>query len=390
MAAAWLIVAQALGVTQVQLTGPDLIAREVRVTSLQDQTLSYFDEQRNLQQAQLDRLVRLRVSGEQAAPSAITGPCIYLADGQRFPGEWIGATSDGASLRWRHDLIGVLTIALDDVQTITWQGDGGSAAKSAGRETDTIVLSNGDTMTGFVSALSDQGVMLIPDNAADPVTIPFDRITALTLANPSRDDTGAQHRVTLTDGTCVLAEDVSIANDQVGWLSVPPGGSPMQVRLPITDLRRIDFGTGGLRLVDISSLPIQTDPGRGVFGMPVPVRIEDGMIRAHAPTEIRIELPEGAVRFAASAELDTDDLPANSQNWADFHVVVISGDAEAGRGHVTADRPVTEINVPVSGPSLVIRLEPGVNGPILDRLLLKRAVVLLRKPPTGQTSALGR
>ncbi len=375
--------APAVAITEAELIGPDLVARPVKITNLHEQTLSYFDEQRTLQIAAVDGFVQLRAIGGTDASDATPYPCVSLTDGQRFTGNWVGPTPDGSGLRWRNDLVGTLTISLDEVASITWRAAEPTDATNNATATDTITLSNGDALRGFVSALTDQGVAMILQTGSYPVTIPYDRIATLALANPMLTRVDSYNRVTLADGTRVLADLLRWSGDQASWLVTPPGAPPVRVQTSITDLSRIDFGAGGLRLIDLSELPmrVQTDPG--VFGLPLPVRKRGRSIRVHAPATIAFDLPPGAERFAATAELDTTYAPEHVSMWADFHVVVSSDATETGRGHVTGTQPVTRINTPVSGRELMIRLEPGVNGPILDRLLLRDAVILLRMPPTG-------
>lgn len=375
----------AVAVTEAELIGPDLVARPVKITNLHDGTLNYFDENRTLQSASVDGFVQLRAIGGQIASDPAPYPCISLTDGQRFTGSWIGPTPDGSGLRWRNDLVGTLVISLDEVASITWLDNGPTDATNETSATDTLILINGDVLRGFVSALTDQGVALIPEAGTAPVSIPYRRIAALNVANPMLARVDTVNRVTLVDGTRVLADDVRWSGDQASWLVTPPGAPPIRVQTSLTDLARIDFGAGGFRLIDLSELPmrIQTDPD--VFGLALPVRIQGRLIRAHAPATLAFDLPLGTVRFAATAELDTTDAPDHVNSWADFHVVVSSGATEAGRGHVTGAQPVSRINTPISGRELTIRLEPGVNGPILDRLRLRHAVILLQIPPTGRT-----
>ena len=375
--------ASAFAVTEAELLGPDLAVHGVRITTLQNQILSYFDEHRNLQNTPTRRLVQLRVIDGQSAVDSPIYPCVNLTDGQRYTGQWIGAAPDGSSLRWHNDLVGVMSIPLDEIRSVVWQHAGSASSSNTDTATDTIVLSNGDTMTGFVSALSDQGVRLIPDQAANEVTIPFSRIARLSMANPNRDAVGSPYWLTLIDGTRTRADELSIIDDQASWLTTPPGGSPTEIQTPVTDLVRIDFGAGGWRLIELNELPMQTVSDQSVFGMAMPVRVQDGSIRAHAPAEIVFDLPDGAIRFAAVAELDTTDMPVPRRDWADFDIVVYGGDEAVGRGHVTGNQPISTLNMPISASTLKIRLEPGVNGPILDRLRLRNPVILTRQTPTG-------
>jgi len=382
-------VSGARAVTPARLIGPDLVAQPVTIAGLSDETLTYFDEQRILRSAAVDGFIQLRSIGgteDTAAPY----PCVTLTDGQRFTGDWVGPTPDGAALRWRHDLIGEVVIPLDELAGVIWRAGGASAVPAETPATDTLIFINGDTLTGFVSMLNGRGVELVPDAGGAAVTIPYERIASLVFANPSRAMLEPYHRVTLADGTRVGADEVRLGNDSASWLAAPPGASPVRVQTPITELARIDFRTGGMRLIDLTELTLTVQPDAGVFGLSIPARIDGGTIRAHAPAALTFDLPAGAARFAALAELDTQDAPQGIVGWADFQVVVLTDSAEAGRWHIDGAQPRTVMNTPVAGTELTIRLEPGVNGPILDRLRMSDAVVLIRTDEAEPTGASGR
>ncbi len=191
------------------------------------------------------------------------------------------------------------------------------------------------------------------------------------------------HRLTLTDGTRVWADRLQISGGFVSCRVIPPGGVVVDIQAPVAELARIDFWAGGLRLIDLTELPMRTVDEAGVFGLPIPVRVSGRSIRMHAPGSVVFKLPQGAERFAAVAELDTDNAPVHIADWSDFQVVVSAENTPTERFDVTGSAPLIRINLPVAGSGLTIRLDPGVNGPILDRLLLRDAVILVRTPGSG-------
>ena len=384
------LVAPVGAVTPATLIGPDLNAQTVEVASLNDGTLHYFDEQRTLRSSAIDRFVQLRSIGGEDVAGEVLVPGIWLTDGQRFTGEWIGPTPDGLGLRWRHPLIGAVTISLDDVARVNWALGDSLPAPSGVLTTDTVTLVNGDTLSGFVSSLTDQGVALVADGAGKPggdvVTIPYGRIASMALANLVRLGDEHYHRVTLTDGTRVWVDRLQITGDRVYCRVIPPGEPAVEIDASIETLARIDFWAGGLQLIDLTELPMRTVHEASVFGLVVPVRVTGRTIRMHAPGAVVFDLPDGAVRLAGVAELDYQDAPADIVDWADFQVVVSSGDTQADRFSVSGAEPVARINTLISGLKLTIRLDPRVNGPILDRLLLRDAVILVSRPgpePSG-------
>jgi hypothetical protein len=375
-------------VTPATLIGPELNAQKVDVASLNDGTLHYFDEQRMLRSSKIDRFVQLRSIGGEDAVGESLATGIWLTDGQCFSGEWIGPTPDGLGIRWRHPLIGTVVVALDQVARVNWVAGESLAVQNSALVTDTVTLINGDTLTGFVSSLNNHGVALLSGDGGDPVTIPFGRIASMALSNPERSMIEPYHRVTLADGTRVWADRLRITGDRVYCRVIPPGAPAMELEATIMELARIDFWAGGLRLVDLMELPIRTVHEARVFGLIIPVRVAGRAIRMHAPGAVVFELPDGAERFAAVAELDFHNAPKDIADWSDFQVLVSSQDAQDDRFRITGGEPVARINTPISGPELTIQLDPGVNGPILDRLLLRDAVILVNRPgpePSGDS-----
>ncbi len=395
-----IFVSPAFGVTPATLIGPDLNAQAVEVASLNDGTLNYFDIQRTLRSSAIDGFVQLRsIGGEDlAGPGPVRGVTagVWLTDGQRFAGDWVGPTPDGSGLIWRHPTIGTVTIPLDEVAQVNWVGGDGLVVRRAARTMDTVTLTNGDRLSGFVSSLNDEGVVLVLNtggaggDGGGSMTIPFGRIASMVLSNPYRSRVEPYHRVTLVDGTRVWADELRISGDRVYCRVILPGGLAVGFESPVMELARIDFWAGGLRLIDLTELPMRTVDEASVFGLTVPVRVAGRSVRMHAPGSVVYELPEGAVRFAGVAELDFQDAPAHITDWSDFQVVVSVQEVQDQRFPVSGSQPVTRINTPISGPELTIRLDPGVNGPILDRLLLRDAVILVRLPGAEPSGDSGR
>jgi len=68
-------------VTPATLIGPDLDPRPVSITSLDDGTLNYFDEQRTLRNTAVNQFVQLRSVGGEDTLSPMSPPGVWLTDG---------------------------------------------------------------------------------------------------------------------------------------------------------------------------------------------------------------------------------------------------------------------------------------------------------------------
>jgi hypothetical protein len=70
-------------------------------------------------------------------------------------------------------------------------------------------------------------------------------------------------------------------------------------------------------------------------------------------------------------------VPESARLWGDFELIVRDDDREVHRSHLNAATPTVSINVALTGSELTIELTQGEHGPILDRLVLARAMLLV-------------
>ena len=84
------------------------------------------------------------------------------------------------------------------------------------------------------------------------------------------------------------------------------------------------------------------------------------------------ELPEDAARFGGTFELDENTAP-----WGDCVVSIELDGREIFSQRLHENRRTAPFSVTAQGRELTVRVDPGEYGPILDRVSLKRAIVLL-------------
>src|SRR5690606_7073652 len=118
--------------------------------------------------------------------------------------------------------------------------------------------------------------------------------------------------------------------------------------------------------------------GGQVFGVTWPPRTRADQVLLHAPMTVEYELPAGASRVAATVELALDDVPVHARSWADCDVTVTAQGSAPQQIHLTAAQPKATINLPIDGAGLIIQLDAGAHGPMLDRVRLVDAMVLVR------------
>jgi hypothetical protein len=403
----------------VDLVGPDLKAKRIILNRVEDSTMTFFDADGLLQVEPLANYLRWRIAPSDAQAKQGT-VVIDLSDGRRWTGEWLGTQDDGQVLLLKHWLFGQVKTDLEKVRRIAFDG---SLKKAESTKRDLVILANGDRLTGFINALEMDKVSFQPKGKRQALQLEIKNIRSIHLANPAE----AQikfHAITLTDGSRVLAKrfsvigqtmSVSLITDQDASNANTGNTGVAPVAIPLKKVSRVDLADPSRRLVDLSALPSKTLAGGKVFGLAMPVRAQGTAFRMHAPVTVQFELPPGAVRFSAEAQLDVDSSKAESvkgnlgkansgkvssakgkpgrasssesarstrqgsvdrSHWADFVVKVRVDDVELESYHIHTQQRRVRINVAAKGRVLTIELDPGRNGPVMDRLYLTNAIIL--------------
>lgn len=371
--------APALALTPAELVTPDLAAQAVNLSSIRGNTISYFDDSRNLRREPLHKFVQVRAIGDRQTLRDPSLAMVVLTDGQRLAGTWSGAADEGQGIVWHHPTLGEVTLALDRVARLEFAGP----VTPTDAADDRVMLTNGDALAGFVAEVTAAGVVITPQGATEPVTLPVDRIAAVLLANPAREADPTLHRLLLDDGSYLAVLEFDVGGESVRLLPSLASDRADMAALPVERLVRIDFTGSGYELIELTTLPMRVVERGEVFGVTFIPRIEAGRLRAHAPSKITFDLPAGVRRMAATAGLDIDATTSPQRaSWAAFELVVRVDGEEAGRWPVDADRMRTPVNVAIEqgAMQLTLELDPGVNGPIMDRLRLDDATLLRDRP----------
>jgi hypothetical protein len=366
---AMLLFAASIGhAAPVTLIGRDLSPRQVNLQSVRNDVVTYFDMDRAYHNEPLSRFLQFRFTPD-AASLDDDMMALELTDGQRYTGRWIAEADGGDALRWRHPQLGEIVVRLETVRAIrpaneVQNGDVPTA--------DRVMLSNGDLMRGFVVSATAEGLAIQLEGRRDAVTLPRERIVNVTLANPAPSTQDQTHMIYLADSSRVRAAGLTVEGDRLRLTGAPAES------IALASVGRIDVAARGARLIELSDLPMTTLSGGEVFGMPMPPRVDAGVWRMHAPLTLGFDLPPGATRFAAVAQIDAEGN--EPVQWTDFVVRIVAGDAEHSC-RITREQPTCRINLPFGDAAtiLTIELDAGVNGPVMDRLRLRDAVVLIEQ-----------
>lgn len=314
-----------------------------------------------------------------AVPSA--GDVLELTDGQRFPGTLLPTSSDGQTVRWVHNTLGDLSFPLERVDSAHPIGLGESLAprpEDSVRIEDSITLANGDVLRGFLAGLGDPIVFETDGNTAN---IPADRVISMRLATERVEPEGVY--VWLSDGTIAKAtEFITDPSRERVEFTIESGQS---AAYRVGAVRGISFDTA--RLVPLATLtPIeQTPTGERLFAEPIRYAASSyddadlgratlglATIEMPGPMAVTYELPENATRFGGTFELDTNTAP-----WGDCVVSIVLDGREIFSQRLHENQRLAPFSVTAQGRELTVRVDPGEYGPILDRVSLKRAIVLL-------------
>lgn len=386
----------AAAATPAELIGPDLTPQPVTLHAIHDGQATYFDAQRTMRRIELDELVELvmtPVNGATPGQPTATGlwADVRLFDGQCYRGAWAGV-NDVGELGVEHPRLGRLPIALDRLGLLRLHHAGQppvmpSTTRASGM--DILTLTNGDVLQGFVLSATTAGFELEPEAGAAAITVPWERLVSIQCAVTSM---SAQELPTgvalllLRDGACVAVVAVAF---EAEMLTATLAQSGRRVQLPIAEVDRIAVRGPAGRMVALFDQPMTVERQAQVFGRPWPPRLEtraepDGLgsvydgpvLRMHAPTSLRFELPHGSARLVAMCRLDVP-MAEPARRLADPIVIFSQNGRELVRQTLSADHDVQAVNLSVSSGPLVLSIEQGERGPVLDRVLIEWARLLI-------------
>lgn len=306
---------------------------------------------------------------------------LRLTDGQVFPGlpgASVGETSAEETLSWGSDALGALQIPIEDVRQVVLRAGVVRAAGASKGAADTVLLVNGDRVEGFIASVGDAWAV---EREGRVTTIEASRIAGGWFSNPPEASSGTW--VWLTDGTAMSVHSIRV--DEEGKAQVAPDLTPEgALQIGADQVRGVSFATQ--RLQPLARMEFATVPGGGGGGgggrLGTPVRVGDPAsaalfaadIEFPSPMRTSWTMPPNASRLIASAQ-----MPPASRVWGDCELVLSRGGVELLRERMTGSSGVLEINLDLGsgdGP-LEITVEPGPDGPILDRVFLRRAMVIV-------------
>ncbi len=340
--------------------------------------------------------------GERSSEAALQR--IELTDGQRLVGQIIDpspegagearAPAGGAMVSVRSERLGVVAFPIERVRRIHADAPRAPVPGDLSAAADTLVLVNGDRIEGFIESIGPR-VRIEP--AADRTgprppaqTIELEQIELANLINPPVPPRGG--RVDLVDGS-ILAVDLASISAQLesGKCAFRPLllSSNAPLSRDLGDLAGLIPSAS--RLIPLSDLTITAQrphasaprtPAAAILAdAPAPLSTAD--ILLPGPMTIEWSLPESvSSQSSISGYAQMDD---RSFAWGDCEITVsiIAPGApvrELAKGRLSAESPTlplaSELGAAPRGSRLRVQVEPGEHGPIQDRVVLRRMLLI--------------
>lgn len=319
---------------------------------------------------------------EEAGPAAgasTGGPVMTgllgLTDGQVFRGRLSAESSSvsAESVLWDTPHFGTLILPLDRLLFLRLEEGVTEPGASAA---DVLSLSNGDRLEGVVTRLGP--VIRVEPLSGSAVELSAGQVSSIRFANPASETNRA--RAWLGDGTATDLDALVSASN----------GDRLVVRIPSGQVAEVPLGELlGARLVADRLLPLAALEGRGEApaerSWTPPLRVGDpggmplGLAELELPGPMRVtwRLPRGASRLSLTAE-----LPLDARLWGDATLTFAVDQTTLATVRLRGSEPTHALTLELPGPErkdrvLTATLEEGLYGPIQDRAIFRRAMLLL-------------
>jgi hypothetical protein len=365
----------------------DLKAVEGRIVALSAEGVTIRDEMgRTVTVASPLAVVTKREATGETPSQALRGSDpldarLHLVDRQVFPGRPASEPAGLDRMSWETPW-GPRTMPLELAGLIRL-GAVPPRALGTGSTADRVVLTNGDIAEGFVAEV---GPTVRVERDAGPAVLPIDRVAAVAFANPAQEPRGAY--MWFVDGSVAAVTAVSVdgTGQYSATLRIDPTGAP--ARGSWTDVRAVLFDASRLRALALAPPPRivpqdaasrrWTPPAVIAPAMDAPLFAAD--IELPGPMTLEWELPSGAARFVAEVE-----MPPHARVWGDCEIAIApAGQPEVFRARLSGSSPSASVDVALAsrdGASrLIVRLEQGAGGPVQDRVVLRRPMIVVNPP----------
>lgn len=310
---------------------------------------------------------------------------LRLTDGQVLPGFLVTTDEPGEAIAWRSRRIGQFSIPLERALTMSFAE---TAHTISMPQRDTAILGNNDRIEGFVEGI---GKHLAIEVAGQKTSIPIERVTSISLANPPAP--GSMPLVFLSDGSALTASE--FASSSPTAKGAPSATATAQWALAsesgigVVDLEGIDAIVFDPRaIVPLGSIDI--DKAAGLDGRrwtPTPqsspadsAPIGLSSITISGPAQVDWKLPAGTTKFGTSVL-----LPPDAQAWGNATVLVFASGPtgsfkEVAKADLSTEKPAADIVADITDArTLRVEVRAKAFSDVQARVILQQPV-LMRTP----------
>lgn len=320
---------------------------------------------------------------QPAATNTATGR-LELTDGQVLPGTLAtGPAANPDYVAWSSRLWGPIAPALDNVSAVVIAPERFDALMAGVKGSqDTVLLRNGDRVEGFLESIAPPNVRI--EKGGKVSELPLSRVDGVLLANPVKPSAGSWVWV---QGAAAAINDIALSDTGSCTIAARLPGVTSQPTATITaeSLEAVCFNAAAIQ--SLAAMPMAepapaADTRRWsqpplVSSTDVPLAAAD--IELPGPMRVEWTLPKGATRLSTTLE-----MPPSARLWGDCQVTVeVLGSNGSGtqlaRAQLNQATPQAVVNAALTNAAkLRVTIEPGPSGPIQDRVVLRRALVLVQ------------
>lgn len=323
---------------------------------------------------------------------------LLLTDGQSLAGGPVKdvSTLDAfhEALPWQSPILDRIVIPLEHISVALMRGK--NVIWPTDMSSDVVILKNSDIAQGYINTRFEPGdsevSIFVEGENGKTRRIQQKRVSSIFLSNPVSHEGGGW--VWLSDGSALRTTGVQFGLDMQGGVT-SVFTTAMLLGKQVDDSREpakpLQFEPGTVlaytphrdALSSLAKAPWSTqstDKSRRwttppIVGDPILAPLGAADIELPGPMSVTWTLPLLATRIAGVLE-----LPESSRVWGDCNVTILASDGgKLFTTRLNADKPQVPFNValPTGKQSLTVRVDAGENGPIEDRVLIRRALILL-------------
>ena len=286
-------------------------------------------------------------------------------------GRITGVSDDGEQMMIASNILGTIQIELEQLSRVVYK----KSKKIKQSNDDQIQLLNGQILSGFINKIGVNSVEIQVGESDDVSKIPMGNVASVVLANPIKQNNGKFHLLTLHDQQKIKAINFSYTNGK--WFISPQISESNKVILSGLAVQRIDVYTPHGKLVPLSALNRSQEKRKSVFGLKNQTTNQTNNIEIQAPYTVTYDLPDRAEKFVANIGLKNGN--SHGAGWANSILRVYLDNKLVKEYNITLKNNNIEMNISIKGVlSLKIELDPGVNGPIMDQVILNQPMILIR------------